>query len=107
VREVLIFPAQTGSHDYLGCPEVVEDVAACFSKAYGVELADRYCAASTPVIVKFWSPAAPQGTVETALWYVFKRIRDNSMSGRAVCWGFSADGEAIPSDQIITVEARA
>ncbi len=42
VRETLLDPSATNSHDYLGCPEIVQDIARCYQSAYGVDLETRF-----------------------------------------------------------------
>lgn len=100
VRDVHLNPPETGSHDYLGCPEIVEDIASSFT---GVDLRSRYLDASTSALVKFWSTEAPPDVVGTALWYAYARVRGDSLS-RNACWGFSGDGKAIPPADITAVE---
>jgi hypothetical protein len=103
VRETLIYPRESHSHDYLGCPEIVEDIAACFSAAYGVSLAARFSAAATPTIVKFFVADAGLGEVRTALWYAYYRLWGEKLS-RQSCWAFDGKGQAVQSGHIAQVE---
>jgi hypothetical protein len=41
VRDSLIAVGDTRSHDYLGCPETVQDIARCYAAKYGVDLEAR------------------------------------------------------------------
>lgn len=60
VREIFFEPDSTGSHDYLGCPEIVQDISRCCASEYNVNIEQRFCDASKPCIVKFRS---------TQLWH--------------------------------------
>lgn len=48
VRDVFLDPAVTGSHDYLSCPEIVQDIASCFHASYAVDLEALYRASTVP-----------------------------------------------------------
>jgi hypothetical protein len=103
VRQVLVEPDQTPSHDYLGCPEIIEDIASCFETAHGVDLRTRFCDASHPVIVKFTSTNVWNGVLPTALWYVYDWLRDGELTSQAG-GGFDGAGAPVSPDDVIEVE---
>jgi len=103
VRETLLGPSATSSHDYLGCPEIVQDIARCYQSAYGVDLEARFCAASRPVIVKFQSTDVWAGALPTALWFVFAKLRHDELTLNAR-GGFDGEGRAVPPEDVVDVE---
>jgi hypothetical protein len=80
VREIFFDPSATGSHDYLGCPEIVQDIGRCYRRASGIDLERRFCEASRAVIVKFRSTEVWEGRLCTALWYVYTKLRDDQQA---------------------------
>jgi hypothetical protein len=104
VRATLVRPTESSTHDYLGCPEIVEDIAACFEAAYGVDLSARFLAVATPTIVKFFAADACVGAVRSALWYAYYTVRGEELS-RQSCWAFDGEGRAIPPSDVAGVEA--
>ena len=103
VREIFFDPTATGSHDYLGCPEIVQDIASCYRHARGVNLERRFCEASQPAIVKFQSADVWQGSLPTALWYVYTKLRNDELTSTAN-GGFDGHGNAVPPQDVIAVE---
>lgn len=103
VREVFLDASGTGSHDYLGCPEIVQDIARCFHAWHGIDLESLFRAGSIPVIVKFI--AAPQwdGVLPTAIWYAFSMLRGEGLT-RMALGGFDGAGTAVPAPAVIDVE---
>jgi hypothetical protein len=53
VRECLLDPEACSSHDYLGCPEIVQDICRCCDSTYGINLERCFCEASVACIVRF------------------------------------------------------
>jgi hypothetical protein len=103
VRETLLDPAATNSHDYLGCPEIVQDIARCYQSAYDVDLEARFCAVSCPVIVKFQSTDVWAGALPTALWFVFAKVRGAELSVNSR-GGHDGEGRAVPRADVVGIE---
>jgi hypothetical protein len=103
VRETFFEPQATTSHDYLGCPEIVQDVARCFSAAHGIDLERRFCEASRPSIVKFRSTQLRPGAVNAALCYAYSKLRDNEIGSNSN-YSFDGEGEPVPPEAIVEVE---
>jgi len=99
VRDTVLIPEATGSHDYLAIPEIVEDIAV----ASGFDLRERFEAAATSCIVKFRASRTSPVDVRAAFWYVYKGIRgegigESSLSGIALC------GSPVPAADILAVD---
>jgi hypothetical protein len=103
VRETFLDPGSTGSHDYLGCPEIVQDVARCYASATGGGLERRFCDAAKPCIVKFRSANCRPGDVKAALWYAFTKLRDGEITSSAN-YSFDGGGDPVPADDVVDVE---
>jgi hypothetical protein len=103
VRDILLEPQSTGSHDYLGCPEIVQDIARCFSSARSVNLEQRFCDAAKPCIVKFRSTLLRPGAIKAALWYAYTKLRDGEIT-RNSNYSFDGNGEAVPAEDVLTIE---
>lgn len=103
VRETLLDPSATSSHDYLGYPEIVRDIARCYQSAYDLDLDARFCAASHPVIVKFQSTDVWAGALPTAIWFVFAKLRDDELTLNAR-GGFDGEGRAVAPEEVVNVE---
>lgn len=103
VREIFFDPNATRSHDYLGCPEIVQDIARCYESVYGVDLESRFCAGSVPVIVKFRSTDVWEGSLPAALWYTCSMLRDGELTSNAN-GGFQGAGRAVPPKDVVAVE---
>jgi hypothetical protein len=103
VRETFFQPRSTGSHDYLSCPEIVQDIARCFSSAHGINLERRFCDAAKPCIVKFRSTQLRPGAINAALWYAYTKLRDGEVRSNSN-YSFDGDGEAVPAPDVVEVE---
>jgi hypothetical protein len=103
VPETFLMVATAGIHDYLDCPEIVQDIARCFLSHSGIDVETRFREASRPVIVKFRSTTMWEGTFRAALWYVFSMLRDGEVSSNAN-EGFDGHGKPIPAAHIVGIE---
>lgn len=103
IRETFLEPASTGSHDYLGCPEIVQDIARCYASAHGGNLEQRFRTATKPCIVKFRSTNCRSGDVKAALWYAFTKLRDGEITSSAN-YSFDGAGNPVPAEDVVDVE---
>jgi hypothetical protein len=103
VRETFFAPGATGTHDYLGCPEIVQDIARCFASAYGVDLEQRFCAATRPSIVKFRGKHLQSGAINAAFWYAHTMLREGVIS-RSSNYGFDGSGAPVAAEDVVAVE---
>jgi hypothetical protein len=103
VRETFIDPGSTGSHDYLGCPEIVRDIARCYGSAHDGNLERRFCDVAKPCIAKFRSANCRSGDVKAALWYAFTKLRDGEITNSAN-YSFDGAGDPVPAEDVVDVE---
>ena len=102
VREIFFNPKAIGVHDYLSCPEIVQDIATCYRDVYGVDLERRFVDATSPCIVKFRSAEVRGGAIRAAVWYAFAKLRSNNLSRHSLS-AFDGNGVGVPPDAIVDV----
>lgn len=100
VRDILLDASANGWHDYLDCPEIVEDIARSYMSARGVNLEARFRAASVPCVVTFrCAQVDPARAVAAACWYLHGDGRTNITID-----GFMGEGAGVPPEDVIAVE---
>ena len=52
-RDHAFKPGEIGNHDYLGAPEIVEDICLCFSEKFEFDLLGAFMKKTKPCVVKF------------------------------------------------------
>lgn len=104
VRHVLLNPSASSSHDYLGTPEIVQDIAIEAKDAFGVDLEPRFAESASPCLVKFRTAKFSKGALETALVYG-SSVATEGRVGRGACFAFSGAGVPIRPEDILRVES--
>jgi len=100
VRDILLDASAHGGHDYLKCPEIVQDIARCYRSASGVDLETRFRAASVPCIVTFrLTRIDPARAIAAACWYLHGDGRANVTMN-----GFIGEGSGVPAEDVLAVE---
>lgn len=101
-RDHAFKPGEIGNHDYLGTPEIVEDICICFSEKFGFDLLAAFMRKTKPCIVKF--VAGPRsGCMSTAVYHLYNVYRGNRCSIQCnTC--FDGEGVAVPGANILKVE---
>ena len=102
VKGHAFIPNRVGNHDYLGGPEIVEDICRCFEKQFGYDLLRMYRRATVPVIVKFIGPPEPD-CVQIALYHLYNRYHCFECSMHCST-NYSSQGMPISRDRIVAVE---
>ena len=103
VRAHFLRPSEVTSHDYLGTPEIVEDIAIVAKERFGVDLLPAYAAAAVPCIVAFDMPVEDGSrAVCAACWYV-RAAADGALTSNA-SGGFDGYGVPVPAAAIRKVE---
>lgn len=104
VKEAAYRASEMSNHDYLGIPEIVQDICRAYTDRYAEDLESLVRSCYRPCIVKF-SAGAPRhsGCVMAAAYYVYVTLHGRSMSIHSnTC--FDGAGEAIPFERIEYVE---
>jgi hypothetical protein len=94
--------SEVGNDDYLGAPEIVEDICLCFSEKFEYDLLGTFIRKTKPFVVKF--VAGPRsGCVSTAIYHLYNVYRGNRCSMQCnTC--FDGESVAIPREDILKVE---
>lgn len=102
VRDAAFHADDMMNHDYLGSPEIIEDICDCINRRFGVDLLTRFREASHRCIVKFIA-APQQHLLPTALMYVWAMQHRAGMGlGSNTC--FDGAGERVPPERIVSTE---
>jgi hypothetical protein len=91
------------THDYLGCPEIVEDLAGIMVGENAPRLIDQFRRMTRPCIVKFRSSEPRDDVAEVALLYCYSTLW-GQRQGISTNTCFDAGGQAIPSTDIVGIE---
>jgi hypothetical protein len=104
VREVAFHSQDLGQHDYLGMPEIIEDICNGYNKHYGVSIFHVYEQQLHPCIVKFLGETTYlDGCLRAALSYGWSAAHRRRPTGDAIMC-FDGNGSSIPSSDIISIE---
>lgn len=105
VREVADVAESVGQHDYLGMPEIIEDLCEDVRLARGLDLLPVFDAKWNPAMVKFVAPAGDSApyALATALCYLHECAL-NGRPGHGAVWCFDGANNPIPPDRILAVE---
>ena len=100
VRDALLLRDQMGAnHDFLGIPEIVEDICLCYEMMFGYCLRARFSEATKPCIVKFKSRAPRPDALAAALMYVHRKAKGQELE-RSCNTSYSGEGVAVPPHDI-------
>lgn len=104
VREVAFHATKFSQHDYLGMPEIIEDICNGFAKTSGVDLIGVFTEKLKPAIVKFTSTTnQDQSCIATALCYVYSTIHEGAPCANSVnC--FDGKNNPVPPQDIQKVD---
>jgi hypothetical protein len=102
VRPVIHSGERLGNHDYLGIPEIVEDICIAYEEMVGHDLAARFVAATRPCIIRFRSSKPWPGALQAALVFIHSAIGGSLSRHGNTC--FDGKGEAVPSSDIVQIK---
>ncbi|MGA9998104.1 MAG: hypothetical protein WBP93_22005 [Pyrinomonadaceae bacterium] len=101
-RDHAFKPEEIGNHDYLGAPEIVEDICICFSERYEFDLLGAFMKKTRPCIVKFFD-GSRSDCVSTAVYHLYNAHRGNGCSGQCnTC--YDGEGVSVTPERIMKVE---
>ena len=90
-------------HDYLGMPEIIEDICNGYEEKYGESIINIYESSLVPKIVKFKSnKRVDAGCIEAALYYAYEAVRGNPPSSNCITC-FDSEGVKIEPESIVSV----
>lgn len=90
-------------HDYLGMPEIIEDICNGYEKKYCESIINIYKTSLVPKIVKFKSiKRIDTGCIEAALYYAYEAARGNPPSSNCITC-FDSEGIKIEPSSIVSV----
>jgi hypothetical protein len=103
VRDIIFQPEPMDNHDYLGIPEIVEDICLSYEETYGRSLRERFVNRTRPCIVKFRATDSRPDALEAALLYIHRESRSEDLwTPCNTC--YSGEGRSIPPASIVSVE---
>lgn len=103
VRRVIFQPEALYNHDYLGVPEIVEDICLNFEETFGKPLRERFVETTRGCIVKFRSYAPRPDALGAALMYVDAVMREKALSVECnTC--YLGEGVAVAPSDILKIE---
>jgi len=104
IRDAAFRSGEIGNHDYLGTPEIVQDICHGYEARFGLRIEDEVQAALHPCIVKFTSDRRlDRGCVKAAAFYLYLTVHGRPMSLHSNdC--FDGGGVAVPPSEVELVE---
>jgi hypothetical protein len=105
VCEVASYANALGQHDYLGMPEIIEDLCEDVQRASGLDLLPIFQERWVPTIVKFVAPASDSAecAVRVALRYLQTCALEDHPGPGAV-WCFDGKNIVVSPEQVLKVE---
>jgi hypothetical protein len=103
VQEVLLYPDDYGSVDYLAGAEIAVDICEAASGRFGIDLAPRFHAATVPCVVEFAMPAEDvEGAMASAIWYLDSAVRGERTTNAH--WAYDGEGRPVEPENVVSVE---
>jgi hypothetical protein len=104
VLDALLHPDSYDAVDYLKGPEIPSDICGAVRERFGIDLGNRYRAATTPCIVEFAMPGTSvDEALASAAWYVEAALRGERSANAN--WGYDGSGVPVPASAIVAVYA--
>ena len=103
-RDIIFRWEKCHHHDYLGVPEIVEDICNSFTDKFGYPLMDKFVDATKPCIVKFRSSKPRPDAVGKALMYIHLLAQpgNDRIGGCVTC--IDNGGEPIKRSDILRID---
>lgn len=103
VKDLAYHAKTLSQHDYLGMPEIIEDICNGYESQFGVSIIEHYEKKLVPKIVKFKSSVALESYhIASALSYAYTFVRGLPPNGGAI-YCFDGNGVAIDRSGIESV----
>lgn len=104
VPAVAGYSRELSQHDYLGMPEIVEDICNGYRARHGISLIEHYRNVLVPCTVKFKHPAEDRGhdTLGVAASYLYGCLRKETPSSSWITC-FDGNGKGVQAEAILSV----
>lgn len=104
IRESAFHAKSIGNHDYLDCPEIIEDICNGYKARFGKTIYDEITGALEKCIVKFESTKnISDYLIAAALLYCWYKTQDEAINN-FFTHGYDAEGKIIPREAILKVD---
>lgn len=104
VRPMIFESSTIGNHDYLGIPEIVEDICLSYAEVCGRDLGQRFIDATRPCIVKFRTAEWEEdNSVQAALMFLHRSLTHQKLTLSCNTF-YSGYNVAVPQEAIVRVE---
>jgi hypothetical protein len=103
IRDIAFDPKTYGNHDYLGIPEIVDDICVCFQQYGGINLREIYLQRTRPCIVKFIDSATDREYVKSATKYVYLLHHETTLVAPET-YSFDGRGRPVPPGRILKIQ---
>ncbi|QQP11348.1 hypothetical protein FJQ98_19340 [Lysinibacillus agricola] len=103
IREVAFHSEEIGNHNYLGVPEIIEDICFPFQEKYGFDLLTKFKKVTLPCIVKFETTDVEEyhlGVVINFLYHKYHSLELNLDCNTC----FDGYGKSIPNKALLQIE---
>jgi hypothetical protein len=91
-----------GNHDYLGIPEIIDDICTCFQQYSGINIRDVYVQRTRSCIIKFINSVTSLDYLKSAIKYLYLLNHKTSLVA-AETYSFDGRGQPVPPDQILKI----
>jgi hypothetical protein len=103
VRPIIFCPEEMGNHDYLGIPEIVEDICNSYEEMFQRPLREAYMNATRGCIVKFRAEDSRPDTVGAALMYLHCEVQGKDPWDQCnTC--YDGEGSTVSREAILGIE---
>lgn len=103
IQDMAFDPKAYGNHDYLGIPEIIDDICTCFQQYSRINLKDIYLQSTRPCIVKFIDSATDLEYIKSAIKYLYL-LNHKTRLVAPETYSFDGRGQPIPLDRVLKIQ---
>lgn len=103
VKDTLMRPNELGLHDYLDCPEIVQDICRCHSARFDLkpDLEARFKAATYPCIVTVRRTRVESRAIGSAIWFIRAQLLAQTLN---LCTAGGFPPKPIAPEDVVAVD---
>ena len=103
IKDTLMRPEELGLHDYLDCPEIVQDICRCHSARFDLnpDLEARFKAATNPCIVTIRRAGIGSQAIGPALWFIRAQLLAQALN---LCTAGGFPPRPIAPEDVVAVD---